>query len=80
MITNTTDRFNDACSAVQELCKVRESLADIDAPQKFITMLDLLEEELETWCSQVEQEMYNEDDNSWGDECLTASERNSLMH
>jgi hypothetical protein len=77
---NTTDRFNDACYAVQELCKVRESLADLDSPQTFITMLDLLEEELETWCSQLEQQMYSDDGNDWGESCLTASERNPFMH
>jgi len=76
---NTTDRFNDACSAVQELCKVRESLADLDSPQRFITMLDLLEEELETWCSQLEKQMYSDDGNDWGEECLTAAERNSFI-
>ena len=76
---NAIDRFNDACSAVQELCKVRESLADLDSPQKFITMLDLLEEELETWCSQLEQQMYSDDGNDWGEECLTAAERNSFI-
>lgn len=75
---NAVDLFNDVCHEMNTLDRVHQALEKLDVPENILDALDDVVSLLSQHTSTLEDLLPEEED--WGDECLTASQRNSFMH